>query len=241
MKNYSISVFLPAYNEEENIKTCILSIQEYLNEKFKNYEILVINGKSTDNTEKIVKNLIKKNKRIKLISQKKDFGYGAALRAGFENSTKDLVFYTDSDNQFDIKDLDNLLPLIESCDIVSGYRIKRKDPLTRIFTAIVYNILIKVMFNLKIKDIDSSFKLYKKKIFKKITLKSNTGLVDAEVMIKAKKYGFSIGQIGVSHYPRTKGRTVYEISRINNIIAVVHPRVVLDIFKEIKNLWPELR
>jgi hypothetical protein len=92
-----------------------------------------------------------------------------------------------------------------------------------------------------VRDIDCSFKLYKKKVLKSIELKANTGLIDAEVLIKAKKAGFSIGQIGVRHYPRLKGRTAYEIGKRNKILAIVPPRVVIDIFKEIRCLWQELR
>lgn len=237
----SISVFFPVLNEQENIKSCILSATKYLSKRFKEYEILVVHGRSIDNTEKIVKELIKKDKHIKLVSQGKILGYGAALRAGFANSSKELIFYTDADNQFNIEDLDQLLPLLNSYDIVSAYRINRQDPLMRVFVGNAYNMLIRILFNLKIKDVDTSFKLYKRSVFDKIYLKSNTGLIDAEALIKARKKGFLIGQVGVTHYPRTKGRTAYEIGRRNNIIAIVRPKVVIDILKEIKSLWRELR
>lgn len=241
MRQKSISVLLPAFNEEENIKECVLSVGRYLNKLFKDYEILVVSGGSTDNTEEIVKELVKKDKHITLVSHKKSLGYGAALRSGFAHSSKELIFYTDADNQFDIKEIDKLLSLLTSYDIVSGYRINRQDPLMRIFIADIYNLLIRLLFNLKIKDVDCSFKLYKKNVFKKIKLKANTGLIDAEVLIKAKKAGFSIGQIGVTHYPRKKGRTSYEIGPRNKIFAFVRPKVVLDVVMEIKSLWRELR
>ncbi|MCL5439128.1 MAG: glycosyltransferase family 2 protein [Patescibacteria group bacterium] len=237
----SISVFLPTLNEQENIKTCVLSIKKYLSKRFEDYEILVISGGSTDNTEKIVRDLAKRDKRILLISQKKNLGYGAALRSGFSRSSKELVFYTDADNQFNIKDLDILLPLLTSFDIVAGFRINRQDPLMRIFVAWVYNMFIRILFNLDVLDIDASFKLYKKDVFKKIKLKANTGLIDAEILIKAKKNGFSIGQIGVKHYPRTKGKTVYEMGNRNKIVAFVKPRVIIDVLSEIRNLWSDLR
>lgn len=241
MINKSISVFLPALNEQENIKTCIFSVKRYLDKRFKDYEILVISDGSTDNTNKIVKEFAKKDRHIKLIHHKKNLGYGAVLRSGFAHSSKELIFYTDSDNQFNIKDVDLLLPLLSFYDIVAGFRINRQDPLMRIFIANVYNILIKILFNFKVKDIDSSFKLYKKDVFKNMQLKANTGLIDAEILIKAKKNGFSIGQIGVRHYPRMKGKTVYEMGKRNSIIAIVRPKIIIDIFKEIKTLWAELR
>lgn len=241
MKQKSISVFLPAFNEEENIRACVLSVKQYLDKRFKDYEILVISDGSTDNTNKIVAELAKKDKRIKLFARKKKLGYGAGLRAGFVHSLKDLIFYTDGDNQFNIEDIDNLLPLLSSYDIVSAYRVDRKDPLMRIFIADVYNLLIRILFGLKVRDIDSSFKLYKKEIFKNMKLVTNTGLTDAEVLIKAQRQGFKIGQIGVAHYPRLHGRTSYEVGIRNKIFAFVKPGVIIDILKEIKTLWSELR
>lgn len=237
----SISVFLPAFNEQDNIEICIQSIKKYLGKRFKEYEILVITDGSTDKTVPIVKMLAKKDKRIKLIHRKKRLGYGAALRAGFTNASKELIFYTDSDNQFNIEDMDKLLPMLSKYEIVSGYRMKRQDPLMRIVVANVYNTLIQVLFHPQVRDIDASFKLYKRDVFKKIQLKSNTGLIDAEVLIKAAKNGFAIGQIGVKHYPRTRGQTSYEVGKRNNGFAIVRPQVVMGVLSEIKTLWSELK
>lgn len=240
--NYkSISVFLPAFNEQENIRECILSIKKYLDKRFKDYEILVISDGSIDNTNKIVAEIAKNDKRIKLFARRKKLGYGAGLRAGFAHSSKELIFYTDSDNQFNIEDMDRLLPLFSSYDIISAYRVNRKDPLMRIFIANVYNLLIRILFNLKIRDIDASFKLYKKEIFKNMRLVTNTGLTDAEVLIKAQRQGFKIGQIGVKHYPRIHGRTSYEMGARNKIFAFVKPKVIIDILSEIRSLWSDLR
>ena len=241
MVNKSISVFFPVFNEEGNIKKCILLVKRYLDKRFKDYEILIISDGSTDNTNKLVAEFAKKDKRIKLFTRKKRLGYGAGLRFGFAHASKDLIFYTDSDNQFNIEDLDKLFPLLNSYDIVSAYRVKRKDPLMRIFIAYVYNLLIRILFGLKIRDIDASFKLYKSEIFDKMRLVTNTGLTDAEVLIKAQKLGFKIGQIGVVHYPRLKGRTSYEVGYRNKVFAIVRPRVIIDVLLEIKTLRSDLR
>ena len=237
MLNKSISVFLPALNEQDNIKICVLAVKKYLSKRFKDYEILVIISGSTDDTEKIVTKLAEEDTHIRVINDKKR-GYGRALRSGFRHASKDLIFYTDGDNQFDIKDMDKILPLLDTYDVVSGYRLQRKDPFMRIFVANVYNFLIRILFGLKIRDIDASFKLYKKEVIKKMKLKSTTGLIDAEALIKAKKNRFLIGQVGVTHYPRVKGQTIYAMG---NSLALVRPKVILDIFKEIKTLWNELR
>ena len=240
--NYkSISVFLPVFNEGENIEKSVLSIKKYLEKRFGEFEILVISDGSTDNTNRIVEGLSKKDKRIKLFTRKKRLGYGAGLRAGFAHSTKDLIFYTDGDIQFNIKDMDKLLPFLDKYDIVSAWRIKRRDPWMRVFVADVYNFLVRILFGLKIRDIDSSFKLYKKEVFNKMKLVTNTGLTDAEVLIKAQKQGFKIGQIGVKHYPRLHGQTLFEVGVRNKFFAFVRPKVIVDILREMKTLWLDLR
>ena len=236
-----ISVVLPAYNEEENIEKQISDVHNYLKKKFSSYEIIIVNNGSRDKTKQIIQKLQKSIKSIKLINLPVNNGYGAGLRAGFKEAKKELVFYTDSDNQFDIKELDLLLPLIKKYDIVCGYRKKRQDPQMRIFIATVYNILINLLFHIGVRDIDCSFKLYKKKVFDSMQLKSNTGLIDAEILIKAKKAGFTIApQLPVTHYPRTLGKTMYEIGPRGNFFAFVRPAVIVEIFSEIKRLWKEL-
>jgi dolichol-phosphate mannosyltransferase len=237
----SISVFFPAYNEEENIKDAVLSVDKFLKKHFKKYEIIVVDDGSRDNTAKIVRDIARKSLHVRLVQHKRNQGYGAALRTGFKSAKNELIFYTDADNQFKISDFEKVLPLIYKYDIVSGFRIKRQDPLVRIITSNVYNLIINVLFNPKIRDIDASFKLYKKSVIDNLKLKSNTGLIDAEVFIKARKKGFTIGQIGVKHYPRLHGKTIYEVGGRNKIIAFVRPKVVVDIFSEINKLWPELR
>lgn len=237
----SISVFLPVFNEGGNIEKAVLSIKKYLQKRFSDFEILVISDGSADNTNGIVRKLSKKDKRIKLFARNKRLGYGAGLRAGFLHSSGDLIFYTDADNQFNIEDMDKLFPLLEKYDIVSAYRIKRKDPLMRIFIADFYNFLVRIFFGLRIRDVDASFKLYKKEVFDKIKLVTNTGLTDTEVLIKAQNLGFKIGQIGVRHYPRLHGQTPFEVGSRNKVFAFVRPKVIIDILREMKTLWLDLR
>lgn len=241
VKYKSISIFFPAFNEEENIGDAVLSVNEFIKKYFATYEIIVVDDGSRDKTAEIVKKLSKKNPKIRLVSHKKNQGFGAAIRTGLKSAKYDLIFYTDADNQFNIKDFTKILPLIEKFDIVSAYRMKRQDPKMRIYISNVYNLIIFLLFNPKVRDIDASFKLYKKRAIDQLNLKSKTGLIDAELFIKARKKGFTIGQVGVKHYPRLKGKTVYEVGNRNNFIALVHPKVVTDIFGEIKTLWKELR
>jgi len=234
MPRPEISVILPAYNEKENIEKAVKSTRSYLQSKFKSFEIIVVNDGGTDGTQEVTEKLAKSIKELKLINHPRNLGYGATLGDGFRRSTGKLVFYTDSDNQYDIREMDKLLPLIKKYDIVAGYRLNQAAPPTRIITSYVYNLIIRILLGLKIKDIDCSFKLYRQEAFDNIDLKSHTGLIDAEILIKAQKAGFTVHQVGVHHYPRVKGRTIYEIG------PLVNPKVPLEIFKEIKRLWPEL-
>jgi len=201
-----ISVFFPCYNEEQNIAKLVEQACEVLEDLADDYQIIIVNDGSTDNTQKIAENLTAKYKNVELKSHEENKGYGAALRTGFKNARKELVFYTDGDNQFDIRELPLLIPLIEKFDIVSAYRIKRLDPFIRKFNAGLYNFVLFILFGLRIKDIDCAFKLYKRELFDKIEITSNGALVDAEILLKARKFGYTIGQIGVQHYPRTAGK-----------------------------------
>lgn len=237
----SFSVVLPAWNEQDNLPDVITSIVQYFKKRRIKYEIIIVDDGSTDDTIKIVNKINKKNKFIRLARHKVNRGYGAALTTGFRASKNNFIFYTDADNQFNIKDLDKLIPFIEKFDIVAGYRIARQDPLMRIFIAYVYNIIIRFSLGLKVRDVDCSFKVYNAKIFKKIKLTSITGLIDAEVLIKAKKRGFTIHQVGVRHFPRLKGQTIYEIGKRNKIFAFVRPQVIVELLKEISLLRAELK
>lgn len=236
-----ISVVLPAYNERENIKDAVVRADRFLKTRFNNYEILVVSDGGTDGTEEVVKKLLDKFKNLRLIAHKVNRGYGATLRDGFVHARGNLVFYTDADNQYDINELDRLRPLMGKYDLVAGYRLNHSDPYMRVLISRVYNFLIRFLLGLKIRDVDCSFKLYKQSLFKKISMISDTGLIDAEVLIKAIKSGYKIGQIGVNHYPRTKGKTIYEVGGRNNFFALVHPKVPIQIFIEIKKLWKDLR
>jgi glycosyltransferase involved in cell wall biosynthesis len=237
-----ISVFFPAYNEEENIKKAVIDTDLFLKKNFRRYEIIVVNNGSNDRTKKIVQELMHANKKIKLVNILVNQGYGKGLRAGFAKAKYKYIFYTDADNQFNIKELTLLMPSMKKYDIVCGYRKKRQDPLIRIFIATVYNIIINLLFRLNIKDIDCSFKLFKKAVFDKIKIFSNTGFIDAEVLIKAKKRGFAFApQIGVTHYPRTLGKTTYEIGPRGKVFAFVKPQVIFDVLLEIKQLWKDLK
>ena len=201
-----ITVFFPCYNEEENIASLIEKTFSVLSKTADTFEVIVVNDGSADRTREIVEKLTAKYSNLKLINHEKNSGYGAALRTGFKNAQKELVFYTDGDNQFDIAELPVLLPLLAKADIISAYRKNRQDPLIRKLNAGLYNMVIRFLFGLRLKDIDCAFKLYRRELFDKIEITSDGALVDAEILVKAKRLGYKISQVGVSHYPRTAGK-----------------------------------
>lgn len=234
-----ISIFFPAYNEEENIIPLIKKATKVLQTHANQYEIIVIVYEgSTDNTIPIVNELAKSNSHIRLVIQPKDKkGVGHAILMGFQEAKYQNIFYTDSDNQFDLNEIENFLPCISEYDIIAGYRKKRKDPLPRLFTSKVYNLLVKILFRVKEKDVDCAFRYVNKKIFEKVKLICKLGLGTTEILVKARKYGYKIKQIPVTHYPRLAGKSVFEAKGL----SLPKPRVVLDLLKEMKVLKEDLK
>jgi len=201
----SLTVFFPCCNEQDNLETTIKNAIETLQSINADYEIIIVNDGSSDNTADIADNLAGENPRIKVIHHRENLGYGAALQSGFKNAKKNLVFYTDGDGQFDISEMPPLLTLIEKFDIVSCYRIDRQDSLIRKINGFLWTKLICLLFRMKIKDIDCAFKLYKTEIFDNIKLSSSGALIDAEILARAAKKGYKITQKPVHHFPRTAG------------------------------------
>jgi len=218
-----LSVVLPAYNEEKNIEKTAFSIMEFVSSFAEKYEIIIVDDGSSDDTGKIIDELSKNHPRIIPVHHKKNKGYGAALTSGFKKTKGDFVFFTDSDGQFDIKELPKLFSLIEEgADIACGYRKKRADPLPRKINAGIYNLLLRCIFGLKVKDVDCAFKLFKREVIDNINLESSGAFISAEFLILAKKKGYVIKQVGVSHFPRKEGKQTG-----NNL------KVVLKAFREL--------
>lgn len=239
----SISVVLPAYNEAENLPDGVRAIDGYLSTRFRDYEIIVSNDGSKDNTIEVITNLQKHVPNLRLVNAEKNGGYGCALRLGLQNANKDLVFFTDADLQFDINDLDKLLPLAEQYDIVAGYKIKRRDPLMRIWMSWLYNFTLRLLFHLKIKDINCAFKVFNKKVLENFHWSNyiTTGVINAEILAKSLRKGMTVTQIGVNHHPRVKGTTINEVGKRGKILAFVKMRVIKALIRESLKLWKELR
>lgn len=206
-KRYSISVFFPCYNERDNLEPLVQEAVEVLERISQDYEIILVDDGSTDGTGALADGLAERYPFVKAVHHPVNSGYGAALQSGFRAATKDLVFYTDGDRQFDLKELPDILPLIEQYDIVSCYRLNRREGLIRRLNAYCWTRLVCLLFGLRLKDIDCAFKLYKREIFDAMPLVSTGALIDTEILARAAQKGYTIVQRGVHHYPRVAGRS----------------------------------
>jgi len=202
----SISVFFPCYNEQANIARTTRQALDVLEKLRADYEVIIVDDGSFDATGQIAEEIAAKNSRVKVIHHGTNLGYGAALQSGFEAASKELVFYTDGDGQFDMSEMPPLLALIKQYDIVTCYRINRQDNLVRRINAWCWTKLVCFLFGMKIRDIDCAFKLFKREIFDNIHLLSSGALIDTEILARALRRGYTITQTGVHHFPRTAGR-----------------------------------
>lgn len=206
-----VSVFFPAYNEETNIKATVTKAAKILPQITKKWEIIVVDDGSTDKTGEIVEGLIKKNPQVRMITHAPNRGYGAALKSGFYNSQYEWIAYTDADGQFDFAEITKFIETQKEtdADLVIGYYLKRQVPFYRILgTKLLWQPAVRLLFGLKVKDIDCGFKLVRRKVIKQISkLEAERGpFISSELLIKAKKSGFKIAEIGVHHYPRKAGQ-----------------------------------
>jgi len=203
-----LSLFLPAYNEEGAIEQTINKADAILRQVAKKYEILVINDGSSDKTENIVKEIIKRNPRVRIITHSPNKGYGGALKTGLYKSRYEYVSFIDADGQFDFAEISKFLPYLKENDLVIGYRSKRADSPLRLCIARLLKLWNFVWFGFYVKDADCGFKVIKRKVIKDIPrLSTESAITETEFLIRAKKKGFKFKEVPVNHYPRTTGQS----------------------------------
>lgn len=211
MKAKELSVFFPAYNEEVNIEKTVTKAVAVLEKIAKKWEIIVVNDGSTDKTGEIAEELIKKDSRIRMITHTPNRGYGAALKSGFYHSQYNLIAFADIDGQFDFSEITKFLETQKKteADLVIGYYLKRQAPFYRVWgSRFLWQPAVYLLFGLRVKDIDCGFKLIRKEVIDKVPrLEAERGpFISSELLIKAKKAGFKIVEVGVHHYPREAGQ-----------------------------------
>lgn len=227
MENFKlpeISFFCPAYNDEKNLPELIPHVFEFLKKHADKFEIIIVDDGAADKTGEVADKLAKRFPFTRVIHHKTNKGYGGALRSGFLETRYDFVMYTDGDNQYDINELELFLPLIKNNDILSGYATKKAVSFGRRVQSIIFNLIIKCLFFINIKDINCSVKVYKRKVLDSFEIKSSSAFIDVEMLVKAKRKGFKIAQFPVTHYERISG--VASGSKLNVILPTI-----VDIFK----------
>jgi glycosyltransferase involved in cell wall biosynthesis len=205
-----ISIFLPAFNDEATIASLVSDALAVLQGLTDDYEVIVVNDGSTDSTPAILDELARADPRIRVIHHATNRGYGGALRTGFASATRELIFYTDGDGQYDVRELALLRPLLaEGVDIVNGYKIKRADDWSRRFLGASYNRLAHLLFRIPISDVDCDFRLLRRRAVEQITVVSSSGSVCVELVYKLHRAGCVFVETPVHHYPRAHGRSQF--------------------------------
>ena len=225
-----IGVMLPAYNEEANIEQAVKKSVEMLSSITDNYEVLVVNDASTDRTGKIIEAMSAQDSRIRVVHHEKNLRLGGAIRTGFKESSKDYVFYCDSDSPVDMWDVKRVLPLMAQYDLVTGYRLTREERFVRKIYSKTYNTIIRNLFGFCLIDINFSFKLMKRSVIQSLELHANGGFIDAEFISEILRNGHKVVQVGVNYFPRTSG-----------VSTMASPLVIVEIFEEMWRYYRRTR
>ena len=199
------------------------------------WELIVVDDGSTDRTAELVSEASRRDSRVRLVRHSRNLGFGAALQSGISASRYGWVFYTDFDGQFDLTELSRLWRIRESADIVAGYRRRRRDPLMRLGYSLAYNSLVYTLFGGGFKDIDSSFKLYRRSIFRRVRPRSTCGVIDLEILLLARAWGYRIVQLPVTHRPRRAGTVSFESVR-SGVVAWVRLGPISEMFGQLVSL-----
>jgi glycosyltransferase involved in cell wall biosynthesis len=222
----ALSLVLPAHNEEANIAPVVARALEVLPHFADRFEVIVVDDGSRDNTGRIAADIAAVEPRVRVVRHPRNRGYGAALTSGFAASTGDWVMFMDSDRQFDLADLRLLAPFVEEYDIVAGFRLERSDPLHRRVFAEVFNVVVRFLFGVHLRDIDCAFKIFRGNLARSLELSAPGALINTEMQAKARRQGARLMQVGVHHYPRVAGEA-----------SGGSPRVILRAMRETVLLW----
>ena len=205
-----LSVFFPAYNDSGTIASLVISARQTAASLTDNFEVIVVNDGSADRTAQIVDELARTYPDVKVVHHPRNRGYGAALRSGFAAATRELVFYTDGDAQYDPSEMAILWRALRTeVDVVNGYKISRSDPFHRIVIGRLYHHSVKLLFGLKVRDVDCDFRLLRRSIFDRVSLETSSGVICLEMMKKIQDAGFTVAEVPVHHYHRVYGKSQF--------------------------------
>lgn len=231
MKFPSLSVFFPAYNDAPSIGPLVRRTFEVLREHVADYEVIVVNDGSRDKTAEVLQQLAAEFAPfLRVVTHAENRGYGGALRSGFAAAKKDFVFYTDGDGQYDVGELPKLLDRMSpATGLVNGYKLERQDPRHRIWIGNIYNFCARLLFRIRIRDIDCDYRLIRRSLLEKVRLNCTSGTICVELVRKLELSGCDIAEVGVHHYPRLHGRSQF-----------FRVRALATTFCQLVNLWVRL-
>jgi glycosyltransferase involved in cell wall biosynthesis len=205
-----LSIFFPAYNDGGTIASLVILAVQVAGRLTSDFEVIVVNDGSSDATKEILDNLVRTYPNVRAVHHPRNRGYGAALRTGFGAATKDLIAYTDGDAQYDPAELPALWNrLTPDADMVTGYKISRSDPWHRVVIGRIYHHTVKLLFRLRVRDVDCDFRLMRREIFDRVKLEKDTGVICLEMMRKIQDAGFRVVEVPVHHYHRLHGRSQF--------------------------------
>jgi glycosyltransferase involved in cell wall biosynthesis len=228
----SISVVFPMFNEEAYVRRAVDAARDAAGRVSEDYQIVIVNDASTDATGRIADELAAADPHVTVVHNERNRKLGGTLRAGYAAATKELILYSDADLPFDMRELERAVRLLEyqQADVLSAYRFDRRvEGFVRTAYSLGYNLVIRILFGLRIKDVNFCFKLFRRSLLERIALRSEGSFIDAEFLIRARNAGATVIQMGVDYFPRTRG-----------VSTLSSPGVILGILKEIARLRREL-
>ncbi|MBT3730379.1 glycosyltransferase family 2 protein [archaeon] len=232
MINQSITILLPVYNEEQNVRKMVKELDNILVNLFQSYEVLVVESGSTDNTAKVLDDLKNEYSCLNVINEGAKNGLGSGIRTGIKKTESDIIVYMDSDIPFDLNVLNKVFPMDDEVDVLVGYRTGTRETFARWFFSKGYNIMIKSLFGIKVRDVNYSFKVLRKKVYKDLNLISNGWFIDAEILARVTKRKCKISQVGIPYKHRESGESVV---RINHKLIFGMLKEMWDYYKDEKN------
>lgn len=205
--NFKISVIVPVYNEEENLENAVTKLVQLLEKECADFEVIIVDSDSKDKTWDVAEKLIKKYRKVRAIRQKERKGFGNGLIAGYANAQLDYVWYVDADLPYDLNDLKKAFPFLEDYDAVIGYKTGKRENILRSIMSVVYNGLIRFVFNLPYKDINYSYKIIKRSVLNTLDLRSDEWFVTVELLVGLKNKGYHVKEISVPFVRRKMGKS----------------------------------
>jgi glycosyltransferase involved in cell wall biosynthesis len=226
----SISAFFPCYNDAKTIGDLVVEAERQLRELTHDYEIIVVNDGSRDESAAVLSALSTQVEHLRVVTHPVNRGYGASLRSGFEHSTKELVFYTDGDGQYDVREIPLLLMLLtDDTHLVNGMKMTRHDPPHRVFFGNLHRFVTRWSFWLPINDVDCDFRLIRRSVLEKLRLSSSSGSICVELVKQAQRAGAQFREVSVHHYARRSG-----------VSEFFTPRRILHTYADLAVMWVEL-